>query len=517
MNRLQEKSLPLFSLPDKEPTVAGPGTAPAAPFASPASRPVLWLAVNLPRLGLEVFGRHDGPLIVVTGQGAARRVWISSDICLAAGIRPGMGLNAAFALAPDLRAVERSPLREQQALERIATRLGRFSPRVSCDAADMVLLEVQGSLRLFGGLERLCGNVRDALGEFGYTIRLAIAPTPLAAAWLARAGEEKAVLDAAQLPGRLGRLSLSCLDWPSSLLETLAGMGIDTLADCLRLPRDGFARRLGQQWLDMLDRALGRQADPRQAFVPPPSFQDRLELDREIHTAAGLMPWIEHLLSRLQTFLLTRQLAVERVTLELIHADHSPTRLPLGLANPSCDAVYIAGLVAVILERLALPAPVSALHLHSGVPRPLRQDSAGLLDDDPDQPADRHGLRELVGCLRVRLGNAAVYSAGLVAEHRPEAAWRRDGVGNGIVPPVSGRRPVWILDPPRSLEVVRGRLWHQGYLDFEAGPERIETGWWDNAPVSRDYYTAVNPGGARFWIYRERRACRDWFLHGVFG
>lgn len=517
MNRSQEKSLPLFSIPAERPAKADTDPVRVSPFACSEPEAVLWLAVHLPRLGLEVFGPNEGPLAVVTGQAAACRIWIPNDVCLAAGVRSGMGLNAAFALCPALRAAERSPLREQQALARAATRLGRFSPRVSCDAADMILLEIKGSLRLFGGLEPLCDDVSNTLGELGYATRLAVAPTPLAAAWLARAGDERPVLEARQLPGRLGRVPLACLDWPLSLLEKLEGMGVGTVADCLRLPRDGFARRLGQQWLDLLDRALGRMADPRQVFTPQPYFLDRLEFDCELHTVASLSPWFRYLLDRLQTFLLTRQLAVERVTFELHHADHVPTRLPLGLASPSCDAAYIAGLVAVILERFVLPAPVNALSLRSGPPCPLRQNSTDLFAHDPGQPSEQRGLRELVGRLQVRLGDAAVYGTSLVAEHRPEAAWQRSEAGAGGGLPVSGRRPVWMLVPPRVLEIVREQPWYRGPLDLESGPERIETGWWDDAPVSRDYYTAVNPGGARFWIYRERGESAGWFLHGIFG
>ena len=78
-------------------------------------------------------------------------------------------------------------------------------------------------------------------------------------------------------------------------------------------------------------------------------------------------------------------------------------------------------------------------------------------------------------------------------------------------------RPTWMLDVPRALEIVRERPWYRGFLRIESGPERIETGWWDDAPVSRDYYIAANPDGARFWIYRERRKAARWFLHGVFG
>jgi protein ImuB len=48
-------------------------------------------------------------------------------------------------------------------------------------------------------------------------------------------------------------------------------------------------------------------------------------------------------------------------------------------------------------------------------------------------------------------------------------------------------------------------------------PERVETGWWDGAEITRDYYKAVDVCGVRLWIYRERKAPHQWFLQGVFG
>jgi protein ImuB len=46
-----------------------------------------------------------------------------------------------------------------------------------------------------------------------------------------------------------------------------------------------------------------------------------------------------------------------------------------------------------------------------------------------------------------------------------------------------------------------------------AGPERIESGWWDGGDVARDYYLARGGDGARLWVYQDLRSgC--WHLHG---
>jgi len=53
-----------------------------------------------------------------------------------------------------------------------------------------------------------------------------------------------------------------------------------------------------------------------------------------------------------------------------------------------------------------------------------------------------------------------------------------------------------------------------------AGPERIESGWWDfgapHAAVHRDYFVARNNHGQALWIYRELALPRGWYLHGLF-
>jgi protein ImuB len=46
-----------------------------------------------------------------------------------------------------------------------------------------------------------------------------------------------------------------------------------------------------------------------------------------------------------------------------------------------------------------------------------------------------------------------------------------------------------------------------------AGPERIESGWWDGDEASRDYFVARRPDGSLAWVYRDKDG---WFLHGLF-
>jgi hypothetical protein len=94
------------------------------------------------------------------------------------------------------------------------------------------------------------------------------------------------------------------------------------------------------------------------------------------------------------------------------------------------------------------------------------------------------------------------------ADHRPElasvAAARRGQVLPLALPP----RPLWLdsIPPKPCVKCVAVRNEPDGGpLTLVAGPERIESGWWDGADARRDYFVAID-GGRWLWIFRDSRA-----------
>lgn len=502
------------------PDLSGP-LAPVSTGRTTGRTPVtpLWLCLGLPRLPLEVRSggnADEDARIIVDPTG---RVVQASVPATENGVAPGLPLNAALALCPGLVVLERDEAAERATLARLAAWAGAFTSVVSLVPPAALLLEVQGSLRLFGGLETLRRRIGDALRSSGHACREAVAPTPLAALWLARAGEAEAVTEPAALAGRIGRLRPTVTGWPEATLATLRGFGIESLADCLRLPRDGFARRIGREPLADLDRALGRMPDPRAAFRSPPRYRGELELATETTDTTRLARALRGLFVELEGFLRARQRTVDRLTIRLAHLGHPATGLTLGLASPGLEAAHFDALFTERLERLALPAPVISVVLE-GEPREAFDPAIeNLFGDEPGSTA---GFR-LVERLRARLGRAAVHGLCLHDEHRPEHAWRvaEPGADVPATAPGGERRPGWLLESPRSLRSREGLPWLDGVLSLESGPERLEAGWWDGCEVAREYWVARTSAGARLWVFRELSSEESgqgcWFLHGIFG
>ena len=59
------------------------------------------------------------------------------------------------------------------------------------------------------------------------------------------------------------------------------------------------------------------------------------------------------------------------------------------------------------------------------------------------------------------------------------------------------------METPLELKLQRHQPVYGSPLKLLAGPERIESGWWDDALIARDYFIAENALGQLLWIYRE--------------
>ncbi len=466
---------------------------------------MLWIAVHLPQLSLESFAAGlalpaDTPVALLEGH----RIAAANAAAQALGVGPGLKRATALALAPRLVPGQADPARDLQALQAVAHAALAFTPAVGFDtppapgaaAPDTVLLEVQASLRCFGGYERLLQRLRAALAPLGHALQVASAPTAQGAAWLARlpgglpgglqgvvpsgpsgrlpsgspsglpsglpGGRQRS--DAVSFARVLDALPVGLIEPAADAAQALLGMGLHTLADLRRLPRAGLARRFGPGLLDRIDRALGLAPDPRDWVTLPPVFDARLELHARADTTEQVLYGAAVLLARLVAWASGRQVRVRRFTLLMQHEprhrreDSTPaaSRLELALAEPTCDAAHLQVLLRERLAACRLAAPTLELRLECDdvVHAPPPNDELF-----PTAGSEREGLIRLVERLQARLGDDQVQRLVQVQDHRPELGMRSqpvraDTLGAGRRVPAaktaSARRAGPAADPARQ-------------------------------------------------------------------
>lgn len=517
--------------------------------------PMLWFALHLPALSLEAFAaalpaqQQRQPLALQEAQ----RVVAVDAAAADAGVQPGMTRATALALAPALCLAQADARRDAQALQAVAHAALAFTPAVALEGRATVLLEVASTLRCFGGADALLARLRLALAPLAHHVQIAAAPTALGAALLARwrgdferlPGGGPQRHDLAVLQGLLDDAPLSLLDSAAPHVQALQGMGLQRLADLLRLPRAGLARRFGSALLDELDRARGTRPDPRRWLSAPEHFDTRLELAMRADRAEQLLHAAAILLARLAAWAQARQARVQAFVLGMRHearqradeATPAATRLRIELAEPAADARQLQALLRERLARTPLAAPTLELqlHCHEWVRQP-----APNTELFPTRQSEHAGLVRLLERLQARLGEEQVLQLQTVADHRPERACvavpvgcaapaaaavavRPAAVGRADTPPPPWPRPAWLLADPLPLADHRALPWFEGRpLQLLGGPERIEAGWWDGSLAARDYFIAQSSDGSLLWVYRARLPVADpaqplWFLQGRFG
>ncbi|RSZ38615.1 DNA polymerase Y family protein [Variovorax beijingensis] len=443
------------------------------------------------------------------------------------------------ALLPD--SLPDAPQPRTEALDGLATWCLQFTPRVAVLEALLlcpaVVMEVEQSLRLFGGKRRLVERVREECPDLGVR-QLSWAPTSLAALAVARAGLSNGF--AKPLTQLLDALPIETLTQVAAHQATLARLGCRTLGQVRALPRGGLSRRFDAQLLATLDQAYGLRPETYPWAQLPETFRARLELMARVEHAPAMLFGARRLMLQMAGWLMARRSGVTAFTLRWCHdAMRARTagdggELTVRTAQATRDTEHLMRLLAEHLGKVELLAPVGDLELLATEVQSLEEKSLSML---PEARQSGESLALVLERIAARLGPDRVLRPVILEDHRLEwmCRWRP---APEPAPRVRSRtvdvpQPTFILPKPLRLATQANRPIYQGVLQLLAGPHRVEGGWWDRTTqegeegeggqettrqASRDYWVAVSEHAGVLWIFQMRLAQDEtaWFLHGTF-
>lgn len=507
-----------------------------------------------------------GPLVLTRCVGNTIRLECVCPLGQRLGLRPGMTLTEAQALAPNLTACEHDSLCDEQFLDDLAAWALRFSPLVQPLPPETLLIDITGCQRLFRGEHNLVRQALDGLRSHGLTARAAIADTIGAAFALATSGGREVVLvPEGQTSAYLASLPPAALRIEPQVVERLLEVGLRTIADLLMLPRSVLPARFGSQLVLRLQQALGEIYEPLIPYQPRQPSSAQLAFDSPVTDLAAIQSAAAGLLERVCDAVFARGEALHKLEVHVQREHRPPRLLEIALARPSRSTAHIGGLLAGKLERLDLSTGVAALRLiaretarwtgrqeelfdpgHSEVlnygpsraPHHDQEETSPAVAAAKRQQADPdEALATLIDRIADRLGHSAILRPRLVDDYQPELAWRyvpvaQAGLGGlhlspgaSTAAPPGLARPLQLLRQPLPIRVIA--LFPEGppvWLRLDGreqqvlaawGPERIETGWWRGPDVRRDYFRVLIESGGQLWVYHDRCTNR-WHLHGRF-
>ncbi len=317
-------------------------------------------------------GKDDGkiPLLAI------------NDLARQTGIAAGWPLGRAQVRCPDLRVLTRQPDQEIALRDALVELADRFGSDVEITATDTVLLDLSGARRKdFHGLETL----PDTDVEVCY----AIAETPDLAQFAVHVprtrGRFVPTAEIATLP--LGLLAHLAGD--EKLLPMLNLLGLQTLGDYGRLPRQGLTERFGPSaghWHDVI---TGKHRRLLKLHRPPESLAQFLDLDDPIASSEALVFVFNRLLHALASRLAARHLAASMLAIHLSLEDGEIHR-EIHLPEPQTSPVALLKPLQTFAESLVLRSPVTTIRLDAtaGFPLSRQADWTGRQLPRPERWAD---------------------------------------------------------------------------------------------------------------------------------
>jgi len=522
---------------------------------------------------------------VLTRTVATRQLIVAvSEAAREFSIRPGMTLGEARALCATVEYEEHDPVRDAKALEALARWMMRFSPVVALpplpsgervgvrgkmpstgsppQAPPGLFIDLTGCDRFFGSIKWIVDRIRTSLAKMRITASVAIGSTP-GMAW--------ALTFSPHVQSHLNDLSVVALRLDPDIVESLHHLGLETIGQLLRLPRELLPARFGPVLSLRLDQLLGHVHEPLAPLEYLAPIRARMDFDGLVESLEAIWIAFKQLIGEIVGQLSRHGRGARQIEIDFYRAYAQTIRTSVRLSRPSRDPVNLFNLIRCAMETVETDEGFLGIQLTVIASERISEEQITLLGGE--EFAGEIELSHLIERLCIRLGEHAIAQPQLVESHIPELAtaderrftqmrgWGGEQVNrwggespahlltsapahttSSVSPCLRGesmhqarvenpcheKRPLHLRSHPSAILVMvspsddqEGRpvsFTHDGDVRRIAqavGPERIAGQWWQGHLKTRDYFDVEDEAGERFWIFRVRENGK-WFLHGEF-
>lgn len=438
----------------------------------------------------------------------------------AEGVRMGMSLAEAKAIAPDLMHHLHDDEIFKREFMKLAQSASKFSPHVAIDEYGL-LINITGITHLFGDEENMLMVMETFFKEKGFFVHHAIASHPLLAKALAFYNPNTIYRGQRSI---ITSLPVDALFMDHSLHQVLRDLGITSIGALMGMPKKTLAARFGLEVVQRLDELLGSFQPPPTYVKEAPRFMVSEHFNAPIRTHEHFVDETMKLVTRLLKSLTHRHLSLLAMTIVLKDTLKIYRKLLVKTSQPTNSLGTWRDFILLRSEQLIFADGIDSIKIIATDFKTINDVQKDFTNND-----DHHvNINTVTDTLKARLGERAIFHLRITENHLPEQAVTKDFAIVRKQTPIINLppRPLRLFDPPIPVVAISllpdnppaKIIWHHHNINVihARGPERIEHAWWTDARDSpRDYYYIEDERGKRLWLYASGDPKR-WFVHGVF-
>lgn len=466
-----------------------------------------WLYLYFPNLQLDRFSRQEIDLVpfAVIDKNTNQVVQLNKQ-AYQVGVRPQMGIASSIALSADLQIAEYDRDFDCERIETIANSLYLIASDIFLDLPKGIYIKLNTMSKLYPQMRKLWVKVENTIKPYNSTYHFATSHSPLSAKLLAESKSDDLFSNKRESITQISTLPIETLAIPRTTKQALQSIGIKQIGNLLSLPLKELAIRFDIELVHCIGHITGELKQSLVEFRPKAYFSQTLELLFDISSTGLLQPQIFKLLQTLESFLINNDLTTQELQLVFNTSENEDVLLPINSASCQTKAQKWFELIQLKLEQLQLVNPIRNITLNSYQLEQAKHFTTDMLSTKEGN-MDK---TELISILQTKLGKEAVLQIQYKTEHLPEKSTilSQEFNTNNTAPSTTSLtplRPALLLSEPLPLTEP---------VEIVSSPERIQTNWWNDNLINRDYFLAKNNSHQWYWVFRQPD--KNWYLHGYF-
>jgi protein ImuB len=472
----------------------------------------------------------DIPFVLAFPDHGRMRITEVSSVAKEKGIEPGMVVADAKVILPEVKVIDDKADLADKLLNKLCLWCIRFTPLTAVDSPDGLILDVSGCAHLWGSEEHYLRDIINKLKGLGYHVRAAMAAT-VGTAWaVCRYGKLKAIIKSGEQAEALMTLPPAALRLEADVVERLHKLGLSQITSFMNMQRSALRRRFGQQLLLRLDQALGNKDEIIEPLIPLEAYNERLHCLEPIQTATGIEIALQRLLGMLCKRLQKEGKGLRVASFKGYRIDEKVENIQIGTNHPSNNINHLFKLFELKIETIEPALGIELFTLEALKVEDIKPSQQTFWTANNSLQSGE--ISELLDRLECKFVNDIIHRY-LPDEHhlperfvklanslkeKPTTAWQTDKL-----------RPIQLLQEPQLIQVTapipdyppmnfqyKGKLHKVVKAD---ACERIESEWWLDDGLHRDYYAVEDEEGKRYWLFRlghYEAEKPSWFIHGFF-
>ena len=487
---------------------------------------------------------RDKPFCILRTYKKQKFISKLNNKCKTPNLIEGSKLSDAMIIKPDLIVKKDFPLRKKKLyLNKIIFWLSSITPRISVAKDSTLILDIPYTIR------RSCiKKMQSFLRDSNITAKIGIANT-VGAAWAKSHFPEKNICRNS-IDDSITNLPIKSLRISHSSVEKLNNVGIETINQLEKIPKNELYLRFDSEVSSFFDKATGKADEPLTIVKIEPKFHVKIDLVRYLNCKYQIINLTKKLIKALCIELKNSHMRAQTINIIFNSEKDLKKIIKVRSATPTNSDIRIVNIFATkLLEQKDLP---EILSIKVEIPEtyPVIEEQEELLDSKVEKEKtftklekDSDVIYQLVEKLKNRLGEEAVRVFSPRESHIPEKSYIFTSPANNLQIdnwPIQHKARPKILFEPQPIIMLKQisklgsdkppRLFSWGGQKYEIskaiGPERISSNWWlvkkNHENAERHYWQVKSTCGSHFWLFNSRKNSgvndyKDtWLIQGQF-